>query len=268
MLKQRIFTMNNFDKFFDFTWKNTKFRQRFNRALMIAFLAWEYEDPEIKKAMQGNDFAYLNSAISKLIAPIANYEKTFAPHGLNMVMPGVNLLIQKHDTPFTRYEKNDVRNASPDYSFTQFLSDLNLTENLFLVGQILLNVSKLQNLYEILDNSTLTREQIAELSNRSAIISDAQSRLEFKLNNKIKGGIGGKNKGGNKKQNVQKLILKANLRRPTNKQTPDFIRNLKTLYKPEYGKDLQTLTSKGRPTPTDSTLERWIQSAKFPKIAS
>lgn len=97
--------MNNFDKFFDFTWKNTKFRQRFNQALMIAFLAWEYEAPDIKKALQDNDFAYLNSAISKLIAPIANYEKTFAPRGLNMVMPGVNLLIRKHDTPFTRYEK-------------------------------------------------------------------------------------------------------------------------------------------------------------------
>ena len=55
--------MNNFDKFFDFTWKNTKFRQRFNQALMIAFLAWEYEDSDIKKAMQDNDFAYLNSAI-------------------------------------------------------------------------------------------------------------------------------------------------------------------------------------------------------------
>ena len=83
-------------------------------------------------------------------------------------MPGVNLLIQRHDTPFTRYEKTDVRNASPDYSFTQFLSDLNLTENMFLVGQILLNISKLQTMYEILDNGTLTREQIAELSNRSA----------------------------------------------------------------------------------------------------
>ncbi len=47
--------MNNFDKFFDFTWKNTKFRQRFNQALMIAFLAWEYEDPDIKKALQDND---------------------------------------------------------------------------------------------------------------------------------------------------------------------------------------------------------------------
>lgn len=161
-----------------------------------------------------------------------------------------------------------MRNASPDYSFTKFLSDLKLTENLFLVGQILLNISKLQTMYEILDRDTLTREQIAELSNRSAIISDAQSRLEFKLNNKIKGGIGGKNKGGNKKHNMQKLILKANLRRPTNKQIPEFIRNLKTLYKSEYGKDLQTLTSKGHLTPTYSTLERWIQSAKFPKLAS
>ena len=69
--------MNNFDKFFDFTWKNTKFRQCFNQALMIAFLAWEYEDSDIKKAMQDNDFAYLNSAISKLIAPIATKP---APH--------------------------------------------------------------------------------------------------------------------------------------------------------------------------------------------
>ena len=105
--------MNNFDKFFDFTWKNTKFRQCFNQALMIAFLAWEYEDPDIKKALQNNDFAHLNSAISSLIAPIADYEKTFAPRGLNMVMPGVNLLIQKHDTPFTRYEKKRCAQRKP-----------------------------------------------------------------------------------------------------------------------------------------------------------